>query len=492
MITLSLTPRRPFIFADATSDDVEVLLGETKFAPSFVSVHRTDSSGHTVTVKNNDASTVITLDIDQSYIFSPKDGNWEPVADLGGTGTPGPEGPAGPAGPTGATGTTGATGPTGATGAAGAAGATGATGPAGPNTVTGSTTTTLTGYLKGNGSAVSAQAVPIPVTDGGTGSTTATGARTNLGLGTAAVENIGTSGATVPLLDANNTFSGANQFDLGNTFLGPNIFQNDSGQSIGVASGFGTNDIKTAVLFYRSTGGTPAAGFGIQLKTNLHSSTTTGQSAAEQIVLWATATHASRKARVVHNVYDTAVREGFRIEADGSNPLIGFLGAGAVARQTGDIGTGVVNLGLFSGTPTFAAANLTGSRVTAYLGTNQTLTLNTINVLNIDTETVDTLSEFDTTAHTFTPATTGTYLIDFRCLASGAGSARKITSVYTAAGVEVTRFTDGDDVTTGGMALIPLTGGTAYNFRIFPVYTTPATAAQAGLTNTYVNIRRFY
>lgn len=57
-------------------------------------------------------------------------------------------------GPTGPTGPTGATGATGATGPAGADGADGADGDPGPNLVDGSTATTLTGILKGNGSAV--------------------------------------------------------------------------------------------------------------------------------------------------------------------------------------------------------------------------------------------------------------------------------------------------------------------------------------------------
>lgn len=38
-------------------------------------------------------------------------------------------------------------------------------------------------------------------------------ARTNLGLGTSAIVNTGTSGATIPLLNGNNAFSGANTFD---------------------------------------------------------------------------------------------------------------------------------------------------------------------------------------------------------------------------------------------------------------------------------------
>lgn len=47
----------------------------------------------------------------------------------------------------------------------------------------------------------------LPVANGGTAASTASGARTNLGLGTAAVLNTGTSGGTIPRLDTANTFS---------------------------------------------------------------------------------------------------------------------------------------------------------------------------------------------------------------------------------------------------------------------------------------------
>lgn len=52
----------------------------------------------------------------------------------------------------------------------------------------------------------------LAIGDGGTGSSTASGARTNLGLGTAATQNTGTSGATVPLLNGNNQWTGTATF----------------------------------------------------------------------------------------------------------------------------------------------------------------------------------------------------------------------------------------------------------------------------------------
>lgn len=50
---------------------------------------------------------------------------------------------------------------------------------------------------------------PLAIAQGGTGATSNSAARTNLGLGTAATQNTGTSGATVPLLSQSNTFTGS-------------------------------------------------------------------------------------------------------------------------------------------------------------------------------------------------------------------------------------------------------------------------------------------
>lgn len=122
-----------------------------------------------------------------------------------------------------------------------------------------------------------------------------------------------------------------------------------------------TSTVANLATFAANSNGTAAAGFGQSFTYTLESSTTNDQTAAKQSVLWAEATHASRKARAVWEIYDTSAREAFRIEASGSAPMIGFLGATAVVRQTvaaaatdaattqtlaNDLRTALINLGL--------------------------------------------------------------------------------------------------------------------------------------------------
>lgn len=59
---------------------------------------------------------------------------------------------------------------------------------------------------------LTALSTAITIAQGGTGATTAAGARTALGLGSVATYNTGTSGATVPLLNGANTWSAAQAF----------------------------------------------------------------------------------------------------------------------------------------------------------------------------------------------------------------------------------------------------------------------------------------
>jgi len=122
-----------------------------------------------------------------------------------------------------------------------------------------------------------------------------------------------------------------------------------------------TTSSPECVMFRHNTSGTPGAGFGQTVSFLGQSSTTTNQYQFAFQTIWADATHASRRARTIFNVYDTAAREAFRFEASGTAPMVGFLGASAVVRQTigaaatdaattqtlvNNIRTALINLGL--------------------------------------------------------------------------------------------------------------------------------------------------
>jgi hypothetical protein len=80
--------------------------------------------------------------------------------------------------------------------------------------------------------------------------------------------------------------------------------------------------------------GSGANGDGGSVLYNGKSSTTAAQAMGSDQWLWVNATHASRTARRVFNVYDTAVREALRIEASGTAAMIGFFGVTSVVRPT--------------------------------------------------------------------------------------------------------------------------------------------------------------
>jgi hypothetical protein len=66
----------------------------------------------------------------------------------------------------------------------------------------------------------------VPLANGGTGAATAANARTNLGLGTSATVNTGTSGATIPLLNGANTWAAAQTFSVRPIFNGNTPWDN--------------------------------------------------------------------------------------------------------------------------------------------------------------------------------------------------------------------------------------------------------------------------
>lgn len=107
------------------------------------------------------------------------------------------------------------------------------------------------------------------------------------------------------------------------------------GLTVASAIDTATNATSDVVRIAHNTSGAPTTNFGSAVRWLLESSTTVDQNAAQINVLWTTATHASRQAAMVFYAYDAGgAREFLRGGANGTAPTIGFLGAGAVARQT--------------------------------------------------------------------------------------------------------------------------------------------------------------
>jgi hypothetical protein len=119
--------------------------------------------------------------------------------------------------------------------------------------------------------------------------------------------------------------------------------------------------VSDQVILDHISSGTPGVGFGQALRFKAESSTTNSRDLGALQFEWATATDGSRKARFSLLATDTADREVMRGEASGTAPLIGFLGAAAVVRQTlpaaavdaattqtlaNSIRTALINLGL--------------------------------------------------------------------------------------------------------------------------------------------------
>lgn len=180
-------------------------------------------------------------------------------------------------------------------------------------------------------------ATPLGPASGGTGINNGTNALTVPATGTAALRGANGGNTRVAFFTDANTVDG----DAGMTYnsstdalsVGGTI---TAGDIISVAEDdAGTTDQVALLSLNRTSSGTPGVGFGTNLRWLLESTTTANRAAGTIQVVWATATDASRKSRMVLIVNDNASsREVLRGEASGSAAMIGFLGAAAVARQT--------------------------------------------------------------------------------------------------------------------------------------------------------------
>lgn len=106
--------------------------------------------------------------------------------------------------------------------------------------------------------------------------------------------------------------------------------------------------------------GVGAAGFGPSLTLYAESATNGNYRQQAQLAsVWATATDATRKARSVWSVWDTAEREGIRIEASGSAPMLSFYGGAAVIRGNALTAQLTTITHTAPGTPDYAIQDLT-------------------------------------------------------------------------------------------------------------------------------------
>ena len=193
----------------------------------------------------------------------------------------------------------------------------------------------------------------VAVADGGTGSSTASGARTNLGLGTAATQNTGTSGANVPLLNGANTWSTTQTYTLAPVFtdqsgsrtalgLGTAATQNTgtSGATVPFLNGTNTwanaQTFTAAPVFTNQSGSRTALGLGSAATQNTGTSGTTipfldGANVHSGAVEFSnsvklTNTTAPTFANGVGSVYVSSTN-GIIIRGQGSTNDITFMGA---------------------------------------------------------------------------------------------------------------------------------------------------------------------
>ncbi len=80
----------------------------------------------------------------------------------------------------------------------------------------------------------------------------------------------------------------------------------------------GTTNVVDTLLIQHQSSGTPAAGFGLNLRRQMHSSNNTLRNVVQEQTTWLVATDASRTVRHTVYIYDTVAREAYHIDSTGT------------------------------------------------------------------------------------------------------------------------------------------------------------------------------
>lgn len=161
----------------------------------------------------------------------------------------------------------------------------------------------------------------------------------------------------------------------------------------------------------------------------------------------------------------------------------------------GSAGTSYSSLSVGTLTVTTDLLFTGGTNVQVYKsGSNQNLTNGVVATVTFQTEVTDTLNEWDTTNNIFTPTASGNYLVSYGATVVGGPAVRTSVTIWSYASgapvAEIARIADGTLTFAGGLALLYLTAGTSYVFRVYVAGT--SYYVLPGQNYTYLNIRRHF
>lgn len=211
-----------------------------------------------------------------------------------------------------------------------------------------------------------------------------------------------------------------------------------------------TTDSNALVIDHFSSG-TPGVGYGSGIKFQLQSSTTVSRDNSRICGVWATATDASRKGRLVFLVSDnTTEREGLRIETDGTNALVSLTATSPPTAHLFSSGLAQpASVGTATGTAATAEVAITG-------GVGGSTTIATTGTGGVGGGITFTCGSGGTATAAATSATGGAGgVLTLTGGAGGAASAGATSTGGNGGAVTISGGTAGTGTTAGG------TGGTA-------------------------------